>query len=225
MPLPTDHISRTSLAQEAYNHLEAAIMDGTLEPGERLRDPDLVEWLGISRTPIRHALERLAEQGLIELEQNRYTRVAPLDINDVLDAAHVVGDLWAGAALRGTEHWTSEQETVLANLTEKIRTAVKKNDAGALATTLGEIAVLFARTEGNAVRLSALEAVSPRVRRLARQIRKMGPVDFAEPFVADLREAATQHDGRRAAAVIEKFVTQWIDLFRTRSTEEFPAGA
>ena len=100
MPMPTDHVARISLSEEAYVRIEAAIMDGTLEPGERLRDADLVEWLGISRTPIRHALDRLAEQGLVEMERNRFTRVAQFDIQGVLESVQVAGDLWAGAALR-----------------------------------------------------------------------------------------------------------------------------
>lgn len=51
-------------------------MSRQLEPGERLSDPDLTKWLGMSRTPIREALSRLAEQGLVEIEANKLTRVA-----------------------------------------------------------------------------------------------------------------------------------------------------
>ena len=53
-------------------------MDGTLAPGERLRDQELCEWLGLSRTPVREALSRLEQDGLVETAPQRYTQVAPL---------------------------------------------------------------------------------------------------------------------------------------------------
>lgn len=56
--------------------MTAAIMDGTLEPGERLNDDDLVTWLGVSRTPIREAIAKLVSYGLVEMEANRWTRIS-----------------------------------------------------------------------------------------------------------------------------------------------------
>lgn len=46
-------------------------MDGTLEPGERLNDEDLIAWLGVSRTPIREALSQLARAGLVEMADRK----------------------------------------------------------------------------------------------------------------------------------------------------------
>ena len=48
-----------------------------VEPGEQLKDAEIAEWLGLSRTPIREALARLEEYGLVETAPNRYTRHAP----------------------------------------------------------------------------------------------------------------------------------------------------
>ncbi|MGG7507543.1 GntR family transcriptional regulator [Plantibacter sp. YIM 135249] len=70
---------RRLMRTRAYEAILDAILDGRLEPGELLRDSDLSAWLGLSRTPIREALNQLAAKGLIEQEVHRYTRVAPLD--------------------------------------------------------------------------------------------------------------------------------------------------
>ena len=50
------------------------------EPGERLNDAELAQWLGVSRTPVREALTRLEESGLVQTKPGRYTMVSPLDI-------------------------------------------------------------------------------------------------------------------------------------------------
>src|SRR6476619_698630 len=63
MPVPSGEAvaTRVLLRDEAYGRLRDAILDGTLEAGEQLRDAELSSWLGISRTPIREALARLED--------------------------------------------------------------------------------------------------------------------------------------------------------------------
>jgi DNA-binding GntR family transcriptional regulator len=64
------------LGDEVYALLGEAILDGRLSAGERLRDQELAERLGVSRTPVREALQRLERTGLVEVAPNRYTRVS-----------------------------------------------------------------------------------------------------------------------------------------------------
>ncbi|MEV8240252.1 GntR family transcriptional regulator [Microbacterium testaceum] len=70
--------SRLALVDEAYAALGEAIVDGRLRPGDRLRDVELAAYMGISRTPVREALQKLQRIGLVEVAANRYTRVAAL---------------------------------------------------------------------------------------------------------------------------------------------------
>lgn len=84
-PVPTSPLRR----QEAERRLRGAIVRGELQPGERLREDELAAWLGVSRTPIREALSRLAAVGLVELDANRGARVAPLDPDEMLDLVQV----------------------------------------------------------------------------------------------------------------------------------------
>src|SRR6478752_2512141 len=64
----------TVLGDEVFARLGEAILDGQLAPGERLRDHELAQRLGVSRTPVREALQRLERTGLVEVSPNRYTR-------------------------------------------------------------------------------------------------------------------------------------------------------
>ncbi|MFL0410799.1 GntR family transcriptional regulator [Microbacterium paludicola] len=63
------------LADSVFQYLGAAIIDGTLEQGSRIRDAELAEKLNVSRMPIREALQRLERIGLVEMMPSRYTRV------------------------------------------------------------------------------------------------------------------------------------------------------
>lgn len=71
-------IQRTFVRQEAYVKLRNWILDGTLSPGAQLRDKELAEQLGVSRTPIREALLRLEDEGLVKTKPNRSTLVCSL---------------------------------------------------------------------------------------------------------------------------------------------------
>ena len=82
MPVPstTKKLSKTLMRAEVYADLRAWIIDGTLKPGEKLRDAELAEALGVSRMPVREAFLRLEDEGLMETSANRWTRVAHVDV-------------------------------------------------------------------------------------------------------------------------------------------------
>src|SRR5215216_4670769 len=110
MPVPADRaaLERDLLRDRAYTTIRDAIVDGTLQPGERLRDQELTEWLGLSRTPVRDALNRLEQDGLVETEPQRFTRVTPLDRRAARDAFPVVAAIHALAAELAVPHLLEE---------------------------------------------------------------------------------------------------------------------
>jgi DNA-binding GntR family transcriptional regulator len=83
-------LSRELLSDQALDMIRRAIVSGELSPGEAVKDIELATRLGLSRTPVREALARLADEGLIETKPHSYTRVTPLDANAVRDALQVV---------------------------------------------------------------------------------------------------------------------------------------
>lgn len=89
------------LSDDVHDALFKVVLDGTLGPGERLVDDELIAWLGVSRTPIRAALERLSDVGVVELAANRYTRVARPDRASFEEARHLCSGLLAWSALQG----------------------------------------------------------------------------------------------------------------------------
>jgi len=70
----------TSVVDQAYVAIRDRIDDGRLARGTRLHQEDLAADLGVSRTPVREALRRLAAEGRVELLTNRGARVADIDL-------------------------------------------------------------------------------------------------------------------------------------------------
>ena len=99
-------IERPTLVREAaYERLKAALARGELAPGARLFEPELAGLLGVSRTPVREALMRLAQEGLIELLPGRGARVRVLSPDEVAEVYEVRAALEAEAArLAATRH-------------------------------------------------------------------------------------------------------------------------
>jgi DNA-binding GntR family transcriptional regulator len=95
--------SKASRGDLAYEQLFEAIESGSLKPGVRLREIELSEWVGASRTPIREALGRLEGEGLIARDPSRGMIVAELDhgmVAELYDMREVLEGTAAGLAAR-----------------------------------------------------------------------------------------------------------------------------
>jgi DNA-binding GntR family transcriptional regulator len=169
MPLPRDQqIERFLLSDQAYAVLRSAIIDGTLAPGERLRDAELVLRLGLSRTPIREALARLQEDGLVESEPNRYTRVAPLDRRDARDAYPIVAGLHALAAELGVRHLTPDEIRTMRMQNQRFATAIGDVDVDEAMAADDAFHGVLIDASGNPAIGATLERLMPRLHRLER---------------------------------------------------------
>ena len=115
--------------QEVYERLRALIIDGRLAPGTRLVETDVASRLGVSRTPVRGALQRLQQEGYVldspTLRQTRPT-VAPLTSDDAHELFVLVGALEGLAASRaalGTPAERTALATELADINDAFRAA------------------------------------------------------------------------------------------------------
>ena len=74
-----DRLNIASVVDQVYAAIRERITSGSLARGARVHQEDLAEELGVSRTPVREALRRLAAEGLVEMRTNRGARVADVD--------------------------------------------------------------------------------------------------------------------------------------------------
>ena len=170
MPVPkTDPPFRRSLLwEEAYRRLRGAILAGTLEPGERLKDADLARWLGLSKTPVRAALARLEEDGLVESAPQRYTRVTPLDKRDARDAFPVVAALHALAATLGVPRMSGSDLEALRARNGAFADALGRGDVDAAMAADDAFHGVLVAASANREIPRALGRLMPRLRRLER---------------------------------------------------------
>lgn len=128
MPIPTSASTparRQLLRDTVFSKLREAILDGTLEPGERLIDEQIEQWLGVSRTPVRDAMNELERVGLVEMSPNRYTRVALPVEGEAIEALQTLGVILGGvvrlAVPRLNEATTTEILKQLEKATDALR--------------------------------------------------------------------------------------------------------
>ena len=69
-------LATSKVVTTVFEQILAAVHEGSLLPGQRISDADLAQQFGVSRTPVREALQRLREIGVIEASASRFTRVA-----------------------------------------------------------------------------------------------------------------------------------------------------
>jgi DNA-binding GntR family transcriptional regulator len=159
-------VPRTSLAEQAYAALLGAIVRGELSPGERLRDTELAEQLGVSRTPVREALRRLEDEGLVETGRHAFTRVAPVSLDRIADAFPVVAALHGLATRLGVPALSSGDLEQMERHDGERTSALRQGDVlAAIAADDAFHGVLLAASR-NAEIERLLARVMPHIRRL-----------------------------------------------------------
>jgi len=112
----------------AYDAIRDAILDGTLTPGERLDDAELQRWLGMSKTPIRQALQMLTLEGFVETAAQSYTRVVAPAVEDAVLHLQTAGVLVLGILEVVVPVTTAEQRAELVVLLDAIIAALEAED-------------------------------------------------------------------------------------------------
>lgn len=171
MPVPqtdTPVIARSSLRETTYARLRDAIVDGTLTPGERLRDTELAEWLGVSRTPIREALLELQRAGLVIARAGRDTLVSPLNVEATRQAAEVASALHALAARLAVPRLDTVALERLQAANDAFASGLDANDADAALVADDAFHRVLLDASGNAVLAQQLDHVTPLLRRVER---------------------------------------------------------
>ena len=118
-----------SLEEKVYKLLEDEILSGRLKSGEVMREQALSAKLNVSRTPIRSALHRLAEEGLIKISANRGATVVGVTSEDVTDI-YLIRERLEGLASRlAAERMTDAEKAELKDSVELAEFYISRNDA------------------------------------------------------------------------------------------------
>jgi DNA-binding GntR family transcriptional regulator len=121
-------VEQRTLSDEAAERLRAAIRNGTLAPGMRLIERDVAERLGMSRIPVREAIQRLVEEGLLKKTPHRGTFVyipSRAEIEEISSLRVVLERL---VAQRVIERWQPQHERELRQIVQEMRVAAAQRD-------------------------------------------------------------------------------------------------
>ena len=201
--LPALSITPRLLHDEVAERLRELIVRGELPPGARLNERLICERFGISRTPLREALKRLASQGLVELLPNRGAIVAPLDVAKIRDMLEVMGVLEAQAAEQACRNATDEDLSALRARHEEMLRCFRRRDLAAYFAANQRIHLQLVELSGNrtlAEIYATLNANVQRVRYQANLSRARWQAAMAEH--EQLMQALERRDARKARAIV-----------------------
>jgi DNA-binding GntR family transcriptional regulator len=200
-------VGRVLLRDMALRRIREAILAGDLEPGAVIKDADLAARLGLSVAPVRAALARLADEGLVESKPQSRTRVTPLVPGQVRDAAVVVRAMHELAAREAAGRVTDQDVAAMRSANERFAAAVQADDIDGATEADDELhAVLLGRC-GNTALIATVERFTPAIRRLERQ--RFG-TDGGHPSVElhdRLIAACAHHDVDAAVATTTEIWT------------------
>ncbi len=120
-----------TLAEQVYRAVRTRIMDGALAPGTFLREKDL-ESMGVSRTPIREALGRLASEGFLERLPHRGFRVPEESLGNLLELYPIVASLELLAGRLALERFTPADVGELKAINGRLAEARDRDDVRAM---------------------------------------------------------------------------------------------
>jgi DNA-binding GntR family transcriptional regulator len=116
------------LVDQGYLALRSGIIRGEYAPGARLKIDSLQRSLGVSSSPLREALNRLAAEGLVEIDEWRGFRAAPISIAELNELTHLrlmlEGDALRRSVSRGDDEW----EGRVVSAAHKLRRSEERSD-------------------------------------------------------------------------------------------------
>jgi DNA-binding GntR family transcriptional regulator len=161
-------VERSLLRDRAYVVLRDAIVAGELAPGETILDTELAERVGLSRTPIREALARLADEGLIETKPHSWTRVTPLVLREVRDALVVVRAMHELAVRLAVPLMSRPHHEAMRAANQRFAEALDRGDVQAALEADDALHDVAIEVADNRVIAATIERQLPLIRRLER---------------------------------------------------------
>jgi DNA-binding GntR family transcriptional regulator len=207
MPLATSTpaIQRTLARDDVYRTIKLGIISLELAPDELLRDQDIAERLGVSRTPVREALRRLEDEGLVITSFHKWTKVAPADMSEASQLYPVVAALESTAVELAQPQLSADDLARLRSLNHSLEQAIAAGEVDRSLLLDAEFHALIVERSGNAEIGKLLAGLLPRIKRI--ELAHFGNQLVAQQSVlehAAIIDALENNDGQQAAAIMKK---------------------
>lgn len=195
----------TLLTDQVYDMIHAAILNGDLPAGSRLRVRDLAEQVGTSVMPVREAIRRLEEAGLAEREPHKGAVVKNLSLEELIHVYDVRRLLETEAARLGSERVTAEDCDRMQAEYDLMREAIAEGRVVPLLDHDEAMLSILYRAAGNPVLMQTIRTLWQHCRAYkivgAKGSLDSGNDDSLWRYQQDLITAARNNDPEAAAAV------------------------
>jgi DNA-binding GntR family transcriptional regulator len=224
---PAGRPARVSLADTAYAELEEMIATLELRPGSIVTEGELTARLGIGRTPLREAIQRLAAMRLVTTLPRRGLVVSEVNLTDhlgVLETRRVLDRLIArGAARRATP----QQRQQLGEFAARMERAADEGDISGFMMLDQDFDQLIVRAGHNPAAGNAIAPLHVHCRRFWYQYKHQGDLQRSARLHEELITAVVEGDEDRAARAsdelmhyLEDFTRAAFELYMTRKDPE-----
>ena len=188
--------------------LEQRIVEGELGNGKRLDETELSGFYGVSRTPVREALQRLAESGLAEHLPRRGTFVRSPSLSQLVEMFEVMAELECMAIRLAARRATSNDIDALEKDNETCRTAVAGNDTKKYYEINARLHGRIYQMSGNSFLASEARRLHDRLRPFRRlQLRVRGRMEESMAEHDIILAALRDGDADRAMETMKKHIT------------------
>ena len=208
-------ITRAPLGDQVYQGILKRIQHGSLPPGSKIQDSQLAAELGVSRTPVREALARLAWDGVLAAQPGRGFKVKPLEARELREVGGLLGVL-EPLALELSPNFAPSQVDRLADLVSQLERT--RGDIGRCVDLEDEWHRVILENCPNQRMLQIILSLRHVARRyLHAFLAGAGRVSLSTVFHARIVDALRREDRAAAAQLLQR---QW-----QRGVEELTAGA
>jgi len=217
-----DHIG-LKLADRLVLELEDLIATGQIEPGTKLEEEGLAQRFGVSRTPIRETLQKLAASGLVELRPRRGAVVASLSLEYLLQVFECMAEFEAACGRLAAQRMSEEEHAALTKQHLKCGKALKTGDTNTYYKENGEFHLLIYRGSHNDFMKDEALKLRRRLQVYRRlQLNFKGRVEDSFSEHEAITKAIIDGDGELASSLLRQHVsiqgdrfTQWVNSVKS----------
>ena len=206
------------LADQVYSTIHEAILNGDLPAGSRLTVRELAEQVGTSPMPVREAIRRLEEAGMVEREPHKGAVVKALTLEELLHVYNVRRLLEVEAARLGSENITSEDCDRMQAEYDLMRTAIDEHRVVALLDHDEALLTILYEAAGNPLLVQMIRSLWQQCRAYkivgARGTLDTEGDDSLWKYQQDLIAAAREKDPVRAASVNDASLVDATDRIK-----------
>ncbi len=192
-----------SLAVKVFEALESEILKGELERGETLSENKISARLGVSRTPVREALQRLEQEGLVKTEPGKGAVVLGISQGDLLDIYEIRIRIEGLAARYAARNITDEQAKEMLDLVELQEFYAMKNDSQNLRDIDSKFHSMIYKFCTSRILTDTLTSLHHRIERFRRMSVEMGGRgNLSVEEHREIAEALASHDEDKAESLL-----------------------